>query len=79
MGRWKGLRLKAHGDPDAAIELYDLEADPNETTDVAADHPEVVARIGEVMAEQRTVSGVPRWNFAPEHRPPDRPSPGTDS
>ena len=79
MGRWKGLRLKAHGDPDAAIELYDLEADPNETTDVAADHPEVVARIRAVMAEQRTVSGVPRWNFAPEHRPPDRPSPGTDS
>ena len=69
LGQWKGLRLKAHGKPDAPIELYDLVADPNETNDVAADHPDVTARIKRIMTEDRTVSDVPRWNFAPEHRP----------
>jgi arylsulfatase A-like enzyme len=64
MGRWKGVRLGGHNDPDAPIELYDLEADPGETTDLAQDHPDVVAEILRVM-ESRTESRLPRWNFAP--------------
>ena len=63
IGQWKGVRLGGHDDPDAPIELYDLERDPNETTDVAADHPDIVARIRAVM-ESRTESRVERWNFA---------------
>ncbi|MEE2681100.1 MAG: arylsulfatase [Planctomycetota bacterium] len=68
MGQWKGLRLEAHGNPEAPIELYDLATDPNETTDVAAEHPDVVARINRIMIEARTPSEVPRWNFSPEQR-----------
>ena len=63
MGRWKGVRLGGHGDPEVPIELYDLERDRNETTDVHADHPDVVARVRDVM-ESRTESRVTRWNFA---------------
>ena len=44
--RWKGLRLKS---PTAEIALYDLVADLGEQTDVAAKHPEVVARVAEIM------------------------------
>ena len=68
MGQWKGLRLQAHGNPEAPIELYDLSTDPNETIDVASEHPEVVARINRIMIEARTQSDVPRWNFSPEQR-----------
>ncbi|MBM4013990.1 MAG: hypothetical protein FJ293_03370 [Planctomycetes bacterium] len=39
MRRWKLLR-----DPDG-VRLFDLEADPHEANDVAADHPEVVSRL----------------------------------
>ncbi len=63
MGRWKGVRLGGHDDPDAHIELYDLDVDRAETTDVSGDHPDVVARIREVM-ESRTEARLPEWNFA---------------
>ena len=55
MGRWKGVRLAK----DAPLELYDLEADPRETTDIAATHPEIVTRLDAYMKSARTDS--PLW------------------
>jgi arylsulfatase A-like enzyme len=63
MGRWKAVRLGGHDDPNVPIELYDLEADPGETRDVAAEHADVVARARAVM-ESRTEARLPQWNFA---------------
>jgi arylsulfatase A len=51
-GDWKAFRPK----PDAPLQLYDLAADPAETTDVAAEHPEVVARLERLLTEARTES-----------------------
>jgi arylsulfatase A-like enzyme len=51
MGRWKAVRL-----PGGSLELYDLQADLGETTNVAADHPEVMAKIRECLAAARTES-----------------------
>ena len=62
--RWKGVRLGGHDDPDAAIELYDMEADVGERHDVADRHPEVVRRIRAIMREAHTPSEIERWNFA---------------
>ena len=50
-GRWKGIR-PALRKGSLAVELYDLDNDPGETTDVAGEHPEIVERIEMVMAEQ---------------------------
>lgn len=50
MGRWKAVRLS----PSAPLELYDLSADPGETADVAADHPNVLAEIRDYLAGART-------------------------
>jgi arylsulfatase A len=63
LGRWKGVRLGGHDDPDAPVELYDLDADPGETSDLAAEHPDVVARIRAVM-DARTPARLPEWDFA---------------
>lgn len=52
MGRWKAVRTKK----DAPIELYDLEQDLPETTDVAKEHPDVVARASALFNEARTES-----------------------
>ncbi len=62
LGDWKGVRLGGHEDAGAPIELYDLAADPGETQNVAADHPDIVARVRTIM-ESRTESPVTRWNF----------------
>lgn len=51
-GDWKAVR---HG-PDQPLELYDLTRDLSEENDVAADHPEVVARIEAFLETARTES-----------------------
>jgi arylsulfatase A len=62
LGDWKGLRqnLKpapnAKKSPDLALRLYHLRTDPAETTDVAAQHPDVVRQITEIMRAQHTAS-----------------------
>jgi arylsulfatase A len=64
-GKWKGIRQGIAKLPDAPIELYDLQADPSESKDVAAAHRDVVRRIASLMTTLRTPSHLPRWNFAP--------------
>ncbi len=51
-GRWKAVR----SDPAAALELYDLVVDPAESTDLAASHPDVVARLSADFDSARTPS-----------------------
>ena len=55
LGRWKGVRLAK----DAPLELYDLDADPNEMTNVASAHADVVKKIDDYMKRARTDS--PLW------------------
>jgi arylsulfatase A-like enzyme len=52
LGGWKGVRKGRRG----PIELYDLKADLAETKNLAASHPDIVARIAKIMDEARTES-----------------------
>lgn len=64
LGDWKGVRnnllpagRNRTAKPDAlAIELYDLRNDVGEKQNVAAEHPEVVARMAEIMQREHTPS-----------------------
>jgi len=53
-GDWKGLRLK----PNQKIQLFNLKTDISEKTDVAGEHPDIVARVEEIFAKGRTESDV---------------------
>jgi len=55
MGDWKAVRLG----PDQPLELYDLKSDIGETHDVAAQHPDVVAKMETCLKDGRTES--PHW------------------
>ena len=50
MGDWKAVRPK----PGAPLELYDLGRDVGETSNVAAAHSDVVARIEAYLKTART-------------------------
>jgi arylsulfatase A-like enzyme len=52
MGRWKAVRPSK----DAALELYDLQGDPRERTNIAAAHQDVVRRIEAYLRTARTES-----------------------
>jgi hypothetical protein len=65
-GRWK---IVAHGDflsekPDAELELYDLESDPAEKANLAAQHPERVTRLYEQLRDfgKLQKSGVGKYD-----------------
>lgn len=52
IGRFKAVQRGLAKDKQAPVELYDLEADPRETTDLAASHPELVAQARRLWAER---------------------------
>ena len=58
MGDWKGIRLNVMKNPNAPLELYDLSTDIHEDHNVAADHPDIVAKIEKIMRDSHTPSAV---------------------
>lgn len=58
--KWKGIRSGLMGKKanvtNLKVALYDLENDPAETTDVAEENPDIVAKIEGLMRSERTVS-----------------------
>ena len=52
MGKWKGVRLN----PGEPIELYDLDKDLGEKTNIASAHADIVRRIDQIMTDARTES-----------------------
>jgi arylsulfatase len=53
MGQWKAVRRQVHKKA-TPIELYDLSVDVAESNDVAAEHPDIVARMAHIMRTERT-------------------------
>ncbi len=56
IGPWKGYRNA----PEESIELYHLERDPSERKNIAAEHPDIVAKIAEMMNSSRVDIQVPK-------------------
>ena len=59
MGNWKGIRqnmLRKNNKNPLKIELYNLQKNISESIDVAAENPEVVAKVRQLMEEQHTPS-----------------------
>jgi arylsulfatase A-like enzyme len=52
MGKWKGIKLNVIGQPNAPVELYDLQTDRGEKNNVAAKHPDIVQTIQTIMQQE---------------------------
>lgn len=57
-GSWKAVKYNVFKGKEAQIELYNLEKDVQEENNVAANHPEVVKEMQEILAAARTPSPV---------------------
>jgi arylsulfatase A-like enzyme len=62
-GRWKGIRS---GSANAAVALFDQQADVGEKIDVAAQHPDIAAKIDSFLRQARSPSAdwEPKWQSA---------------
>lgn len=54
--RWKAVRRNVLKNPQGPVELYDLQQDEGEQRDVAAEHPDVVARLTRFMEQSHRPS-----------------------
>jgi arylsulfatase A len=57
-GNWKGVRTGLQKNPDAALELYDLETDPEENYNLAEKYPEIVKELMQDLSQARTINPV---------------------
>ena len=71
MGKWKGIKQKMNQGRNQ-LELYDLSSDPKETTDVASNNPDIIAKIEKIMRDQHSASRefpLPLVDFDPKKNP----------
>lgn len=57
-GKWKAVRLNVNKNPDAPIELYDLDDDIGEENNVADQHPEITGEMHRIIDEAHVPSQV---------------------
>ncbi len=56
LGDWKGIRLNMSNNAEAPIELYNLTSDIGEQNNIAAENPEIVEKIVNIMEKEHTYS-----------------------
>lgn len=56
LGDWKGVRVNMSNNSDAPIELYNLAVDIGEQHNIAAENPEIVREIAEIMEKEHKYS-----------------------
>jgi len=63
MGKWKGIKTDLVKNPEAPLELYNLEEDLSESTNVAGKYPDIAGRIGRIMLEGRSLPEFEAFRF----------------
>lgn len=58
MGKWKGVRADLFKNPQASLQLYDLNTDIGEEHDIAGEHPEIVRQLEILLTEAHVESDV---------------------
>ena len=62
-GKYKGILKNLKKNPDAKLELYDLEQDPYEKNNIANQHPDIVNKIMEIIKKERTKPEIKKFRF----------------
>lgn len=54
LGKWKGVKINVSQNKLTALELYDLEKDPHETTNIAIQYPSIVEKLEAIIKNAHT-------------------------
>lgn len=69
-GPWKAIRRDCFKSPDSPLMLFNLDADPGETHDVASEHPDLVEKAELILKNEHVDS--PFWDFRLKKRGPPK-------
>ena len=62
-GPWKGVKTGLFKEPGTPWELYNLEEDPYETTDVANEHQALLQKMDEIVREEHHQATIREWEM----------------
>lgn len=77
MGDWKGVKLNLRKNLKNPWMIFNLKQDKNETTNLVAQHPELVRRFDEIVKKEHQVSHLLEWEFL-ENKAPKKGGADTD-
>ena len=63
MGNWKGVKSNMKKNKNARWEIYDMALDENETTDIAAQHPQLSKKFEAILKKEHRTSHIKEWEF----------------
>jgi arylsulfatase A-like enzyme len=63
MGKWKAVKSNLRKNPGAAWELYDLDNDRSETTNLAAQHPDILRQMDAILQREHQPTPVKAWQL----------------
>lgn len=63
MGKWKGVKSNMKKDKNAPWEIFDMQKDEKETTDLSLQHPELVKRFETILKKEHQPSHLREWEF----------------
>lgn len=66
MGKWKAVKTNLRKNPANPWELYDLDADRNETNNLAPQHPDLLKQFDAIVEKEHRESDLKDWQFVNE-------------
>ena len=63
MGKWKAVKTDLRENPSANWQLFDLDADRDETTDLSAFHGDLLKQFDAIVEKEHEESTIKNWQF----------------
>lgn len=64
MGKWKAIKTELRKNPQQNWQIFNLDTDPFERTDLAANHPDLQKTFEEIFKKEHQTGILPFWKFA---------------
>ncbi|WP_430813948.1 arylsulfatase [Carboxylicivirga sp. RSCT41] len=63
IGNFKAICKNVRKENNTTFELFDLDTDPQEQNNIAAQHPEIIQKVNQIIKNEHTESWNDRWKF----------------